>query len=83
MCELPEGTITSIPSWMTDPEVCSRCSLGSPLIALESLVELQQLLDVSRQSSLCDKSGPDDAHREEMNAKTDSTRSSSDESDAL
>jgi hypothetical protein len=53
-CELPDHTICSWPAWMFSPEY-ARLSLGSPLIAVEALLELRDLLDALQVPSGCDK----------------------------
>ena len=42
-CELPSGRLVGIPQWMTDP-ACAAYSLGPPVIGVEALVTLRQLL---------------------------------------
>src|SRR5205814_1948601 len=42
-CQLPDGTLGSIPSWMLSPD-CSRFSFGSPLISVEALCAVRDLL---------------------------------------
>ena len=53
-CDLPDGTIASLPSWMFD-SACSQFSLGPPLVALEALVELRDLLDALQPPGECDR----------------------------
>jgi hypothetical protein len=42
-CELPNGRLVGIPQWMTDP-ACAAYSLGPPVIGVEALVALRELL---------------------------------------
>ena len=44
-CELPDGTISSMPSWMFDPAACGEHSLGLPEVSISALRDLRQLLD--------------------------------------
>jgi hypothetical protein len=46
-CELPDGTVGAVPTWMTDPEVCSLHTLGPGQVTLEALTELRNLIDIS------------------------------------
>lgn len=42
-CELPDGTVCALPSWMLRPN-CEQFSFGAPLIAVEALSALLDLL---------------------------------------
>ena len=42
-CELPDGTVCALPGWMLQPS-CERFSFGAPLIAVEALSALRDLL---------------------------------------
>src|SRR5438034_6091448 len=42
-CQLPDGTLCSLPSWMLNPE-CAHFSFGAPLVSVEALCELRHLL---------------------------------------
>ena len=53
--QLPDGTICSLPAWMFSPAECAQFSLGSPLIAVEALVQLRDVLDALQVPSGCDK----------------------------
>jgi hypothetical protein len=53
-CELPDQTICSLPAWMFNPR-CVELSLGSPLIAVDALAELRDLLTALQVSSSRDK----------------------------
>jgi len=53
-CELPDGTICSLPTWMFSPD-CTRLSLGRPVISVGALVELRDLLNVLQQFPGCGK----------------------------
>ena len=46
-CELPDGTICSLPTWMFQPD-CLRFPLGSPLISVEALAALRDLIGALR-----------------------------------
>ena len=52
-CELPDGTICSLPSWMFRPE-SMHFSLGSPLISVEALAALRELIEALRTPASCD-----------------------------
>jgi hypothetical protein len=54
-CELPDGTICSLPMWMFSPD-CTRLSLGRPVISVGALLELRDVLATLRQASICGKS---------------------------
>lgn len=54
LCELPDGTIAGLPCWMMDPS-CGVCSLGRPLITLDALRELRDLLHALQRPPKCDK----------------------------
>ena len=41
----PDGTIATIPLWMTDAEICAQMSLGEPQASLAALTELRAFLD--------------------------------------
>src|SRR5438105_15906176 len=45
LCELPDGSLTVIPKWMTEVEVCSALSLGKPEVSLSALRRLRELAD--------------------------------------
>ena len=68
-CELPDGTVASLPAWMTDISACSGLSLGSPLVSSSALVELRALLDSLHSCSHCDNASVDLRLREETNGK--------------
>ena len=53
-CELPDGTICSLPTWMFSPD-CTRLSLGRPVISVGALVELRDLLNTLQHSAGCGK----------------------------
>jgi hypothetical protein len=53
-CELPDGTIAGLPSWMMDPN-CHQCSVGEPAIALDALRRLRDVLKVLQHPPKCDK----------------------------
>ena len=42
-CRLPDGIVTAIPVWMTDP-AAADIVLGPPQVAVDALIELQDLL---------------------------------------
>jgi hypothetical protein len=54
LCELPDGTIAGLPGWMMDPS-CVQCSLGDPLISLDALRNLRNLLNALQHAPKCDK----------------------------
>src|SRR2546421_9095594 len=43
ICQLVDGSMLTIPSWMLTPE-CAQLSFGPPQISVEALIELQHLL---------------------------------------
>jgi len=68
-CELPDGTICSLPKWMFSPD-CMRLSLGRPVISVEALVELRDVLTTLRLPSSCDKSSLERVSKEGENEAT-------------
>ena len=54
LCELPDGTVAGLPGWMMDPS-CEQCSLGEPLIAVDALRKLRDLLNALQHPPRCDK----------------------------
>ena len=53
-CELPNNTICALPSWMFDAD-CARLTLDRPLIGIEALRELRELLTAWQTTYSCDK----------------------------
>ena len=53
-CQLPDGKFCSLPSWMLRPD-CAQFSLGSPLISVEALSELRNLLTAWQTPATCGK----------------------------
>lgn len=51
-CELPDGTICSLPTWMFRPD-CLHFPLGSPLISVEALAALRDLIGALRMPASC------------------------------
>ena len=68
-CELPDGTIGSLPAWMMDLSCCSDLSLGSPLVSVDALVELRALLDSLHLPSHCDNASVNHRLQEGTNGK--------------
>src|SRR5438132_12924904 len=65
-CELTDGTIARIPTWMTDAGSCANYSLGSPEISVCALMDLRQLLDVLHQTPDCNAPSPNAQSLEDM-----------------
>jgi hypothetical protein len=53
-CQLPDGRLCAVPSWMLRPD-CAQYSLGCPLISVEALCELRNLLAAWQTSGICGK----------------------------
>ena len=53
-CELPNKTICALPTWMFNAD-CARFTLGRPLIRIEALRELREVLTAWQTTSSCDK----------------------------
>src|SRR2546426_8219297 len=53
-CQLPGGKLYSLPSWMLRPD-CAQFSFGSPLISVEALCELRNLIAAWQASGTCGK----------------------------
>jgi hypothetical protein len=62
-CKSPDGRTCFFPSWMLSPE-CSQFSLGFPLVSLEALSELHELLSAWKAPALCDKPFPNPYRKE-------------------
>ena len=43
--ELPDGTLSLIPKWMTESEACVGLSVGSPRVSVVSLCRLREMVD--------------------------------------
>src|SRR5579884_4022781 len=73
-CELPDGTVCSLPSWMFRPE-CAYLALGSPIVSVEALAALRDLLDTLRARPQCDMHSLDQSSKEGVNeAASDATQ---------
>ncbi len=53
--KLPDGTVCSLPAWMFDAGCLVRCRLGAPLIAIDALQNLRDLLSTLQPSKECGK----------------------------
>ena len=53
-CELPNSTTCALPTWMFSAD-CARFTLGRPLIGIEALRELRDVLTSWQTTSSCDK----------------------------
>src|SRR5438552_8957392 len=53
-CKAPDGRICVVPEWMLRPE-CAHLCLGSPLVSLEALARLHDLLRDLKRSGFGDK----------------------------
>ena len=45
LCELPDGTMSLVPEWMTSAEACSGLSVGRPQVSLAALNRLREVAD--------------------------------------
>ena len=45
LCELPDGTLSLIPKWMTEAEACVGLSVGSPQVSVAALSQLREMAD--------------------------------------
>src|SRR3954471_10637815 len=52
-CELPDGTVCSLPSWMFAPE-CAQLALGPPVVSVEALATLRDFIGILQARSQCD-----------------------------
>src|SRR5262249_52618592 len=52
---LSDGTVGSLPAWMFSLECSTRCCLGTPLIAIDALRSLRDLLSSLQSSKDCGK----------------------------
>ena len=71
-CELPDGTICSLPSWMFRPE-SMHFSLGSPLISVEALAALRDLIEALRTPASCDMASLSQPPKEGVDEATSDT----------
>ena len=62
-CELPNGTICSLPAWVFSPD-CASFSVGPPLACAAALVELRDLLSAWQSSTDCGKPSMEESPRE-------------------
>jgi len=65
-CKLLDGTVCSLPSWMFRPE-CAYLTLGSPIVSVEALAALRDLLDTLRARPQCDMHSLDQSSEEGVN----------------
>jgi hypothetical protein len=54
LCRLPDGTVGSLPAWMLRAD-SSQFTLGKPLVCVEALRELRDLLSTLQASAGCGK----------------------------
>jgi hypothetical protein len=54
LCHLPDGTVGSLPAWMLRAE-SSELALGKPLVSVDALRELRDLLSALQASIGCGK----------------------------
>ena len=62
-CELPDGTICSLPAWVFSPD-CASFSVGPPLICTAALIELRNVLNAWHSSADCVKPSMEETPRE-------------------
>ena len=43
LCELPDGTLSLIPKWMTEMEACAVLSVGNAQVSVAALCRLREL----------------------------------------
>lgn len=53
-CQLPDSTLCALPMWMFSPD-CAQFTVGPPLIRIEALRELRDVLTAWQTTSSCDK----------------------------
>ena len=53
-CQLPDNTLCALPMWMFRAE-CAQLTVGPPVIAVEALCELRDVLTAWQTPSSCDK----------------------------
>ena len=54
LCRLPDGSVCSLPAWILRPE-SSQFTLGKPLVSVDALRQLKDLLSTLQTSAGCDK----------------------------
>jgi len=69
VCRVPDSTTLAVPAWMLNPE-CAQFSLGPPLVAVEALLELRDLLTTLRLPADCDKASLKSSLQEEAHEAT-------------
>lgn len=62
-CELPDSTICALPTWMFSAD-CARFTVGPPLIHVEALRELRDVLSAWQSTSSWDKASLKQSPRE-------------------
>ena len=78
-CELPDGTISGFPSWITDPATNANVSVGAPQTSAAALAELRTLLDSLHSNSQRGNASLKEMPREATNATKKNTRDDTDE----
>jgi len=63
LCRLPDGTVCSLPAWILRPE-SSQFTLGKPLVSVDALRELRDLLSTLQASAGCGKASLKDLPKE-------------------
>ena len=54
LCQLPDGTIAGLPTWMMDAD-CDQYSIGEPMVSLDALRSLRVVLNSLQRPPKCDK----------------------------
>ena len=70
ICQLPDHTLASLPTWMLSPE-CTQFTLGPALIAVAALYELRDVLSAWRTASDCDKASRKQSPKEVVHEVTE------------
>jgi len=68
-CELPNGTVCSLPAWMFRPE-STQFALGPPLISVDALTALRDLIEVLQSPQPCGRASLNQSPKEGVNEAT-------------
>src|ERR1700722_18713947 len=82
-CQLPDGTIGGLPSWIADTTKSTNFSVGPAMTSAAALAELRKLLDSLHSNSQRGNASLKEMRREDTNATEKNTGDDPDEPDVL
>jgi len=80
-CELADGTVATVPAWMTDVAVCSGVTAGDPVVEPAALLQLRILLDTlnaSHASARVSAGVSEDTNEDEVECRVEAALPASD-----